>query len=538
MTENIPIGPFFIAPLKTESSGVDFLGLRQVNLDMMDTCLPGINNFTRYVRCYSVIAWIYWKFYLIAEGMGIDQPSASQLENFKDKTELLFTWGHHGLSLSGIPGISTLPPATDEPVSLLFSAWKRSVDNTSLMAAPTYGPSAKNTGGLGFIAPVSGVFYKVCGNGIRLAEALDELLSKQKNYALLKQIEPASGDENDAKELFPAWNVKTPSPAEQKAFEHSFYDPKKIGTKTKIGQRSATVNLILQLLENADNSLTASELRVAMAYGKLKHKEPLPLPYHIELARLRWLTLQIRQAQRLAMESLFSWTEWRIMSFSEQITDEIVTSALDTIKGSREIFPFADTTNQIRSSMFGDLNNLSDLIAMAKENRMYCIFELTQLLLEQLGSQGKLVVSYAMRILFLCCNYVEVLKQNDDIKPLLAHGRAERISLLHWHNMLVKWGDRSFDEFFRYILENLILSQHFGVAASRFDGNGQRLRIAIEEEGLVPMVPSPLKPFIGEDRLSMALYLMADCGLISSFDKGEKFHISAPSSRLCTKSHP
>jgi len=39
-------------------------------------------------------------------------------------------------------------------------------------------------------------------------------------------------------------------------------------------------------------------------------------------------------------------------------------------------------------------------------------------------------------------------------------------------------------DFLRLLFENLILSQHFAVAARRFDGRTHRLRISIEEEGL------------------------------------------------------
>jgi hypothetical protein len=37
-------------------------------------------------------------------------------------------------------------------------------------------------------------------------------------------------------------------------------------------------------------------------------------------------------------------------------------------------------------------------------------------------------------------------------------------------------------EFTRFLFENLVLSQHFSVAARRFDDETQRLRISFEEE--------------------------------------------------------
>lgn len=60
----------------------------------------------------------------------------------------------------------------------------------------------------------------------------------------------------------------------------------------------------------------------------------------------------------------------------------------------------------------------------------------------------------------------------------------------------------------------LILSQHFTVAARRFDGQTQRLRISIEEDGLEFLADSPVFPSLTPNRLYTALSLMADCGLI------------------------
>ena len=55
---------------------------------------------------------------------------------------------------------------------------------------------------------------------------------------------------------------------------------------------------------------------------------------------------------------------------------------------------------------------------------------------------------------------------------------------------------------------------YFSVAARRFDGATQRLRISIEEEGLAFLADSPLIPSVTPDRLATALSLMADCGLL------------------------
>jgi hypothetical protein len=529
MSPTLPKGPFFIAPLKIENSGVDFLGLRQVNLDMMDHCIPGINNFTRYVRCYSINAWIYWKFYYILEKKEIEQPLPEQLIKFKEKVETLFTWGHQGLDIQGLPGITISPPTTDGLVDLSFASWKRIADSTSLMAAPNYGPSSKDTSGLGFISPVSGIFYKAIGNGIKLAKALDSSLSTLIEYDLLTSFEIFRSEKSTAIKLLQAWDVRTPSKDEQKAFLSSFFDEKSIGTNSRIGRRSSTLGLILHLLKSASEPLSESEIRMAMTYGILPGQKQLDLDICFQTIHLLWLILQVRQGQRLAMECIFSWTEQRIMFFREQTTAQIVKSANLSILKSREILSAGDTSNQIMTKLFTGINDVSELIKTAGRNPMFCIFNLMQQLTDELiikkdeKKNAEKLIPYALRMLFLCAKYVDVLKEDEALRGFLNHGGVNRISLRYWYDILQKWGDRPIEDFFRFIIENLILSQHFGVAVSRFDGQRQRLRIAIEEEGLVPLVPHPLKPFVGDDRLKMTLLLATDCGLISMSSEGFYF---------------
>src|SRR5262245_19907864 len=124
-------GPIFVTPYRPDRGGVDFLGLRQVNIDMMSGVLPGINNVTWWIRPFSVLSWIYWKFYEIASQQKISHPSAEQLRSWKEKVETLFTWSHKLEGLQGLPGISFNPPGHG-PVPLEFEAWGRTALNTSL----------------------------------------------------------------------------------------------------------------------------------------------------------------------------------------------------------------------------------------------------------------------------------------------------------------------------------------------------------------------------------------------------------------------
>ena len=301
MSTQIPSSPFFVPPYEPEHGGVDFLGLRQANLDMMATCLPGINNVTVYIRAFSLLSWIHWKFHELTAAKGQTQVSNRAIREFSERIEVLFTWGHVLNSLGGIPGTRAKPPkTTDRAVPLTFSDWKRS-DDTSLMAAVQYGPASKTVGGLGFLDPVEGGLYRACGEGVCLAKAIDRTISTCIGAHLLR-LEAQKGTEDDAINLLSGWSVLTPSNEERAAFRKAFFDDSMAGDESDMGRRSATLALARLVLSWACRPMDLDEIRRAMVYARVPELSPLLVPGRLATARLRWAVLQVRQTQRLAHE--------------------------------------------------------------------------------------------------------------------------------------------------------------------------------------------------------------------------------------------
>ena len=100
-------------------------------------------------------------------------------------------------------------------------------------------------------------------------------------------------------------------------------------------------------------------------------------------------------------------------------------------------------------------------------------------------------------------------------------GTAPRLSLSVLRNRLTGLGDVTVAEAFEYIVEAMVISQHFSTAVNRFDGRNQRLRLSIEETGLTALVSSPWQPTVTEDRLGTLLSLAAQSDLIATTDDGE-----------------
>jgi hypothetical protein len=225
----LPVSAFFLPPPTSENNGVDFLGLRQANLDMMADLIPSINNVTSYIRPFSLLCWIFWKFHDLCAAKGIEQPSSTQLRAFRERIEVLFTWGARIEDYPNIPGKLAAPPSVrDGHVSLTFEAWGRIQASTSLIAALWYGPAAKAVIGLGFLLPIprKAGFFRTVDRGIDLAKALDQVLQADADryQNLLATLDTVTAIEDDARALWALWSPAVCNAAEQAAFCGAFFD--------------------------------------------------------------------------------------------------------------------------------------------------------------------------------------------------------------------------------------------------------------------------------------------------------------------------
>jgi hypothetical protein len=471
---------------------------------MMALCLPGINNVTRYIRPFSLLSWIYWKFYVLSEKTG-GKVTDTDLRTWKEKVETLFTWGHKLNSVGGIPGTDSKPPGKGY-VPLEFASWKRSAQNTSLMAAVQYGPAAKTIDGLGFLEPLGRNFFQTKGHGVALAETLDVNLRR---FDLLKDLGQATATAKQAERIFPAWSILEPSAAERRAFKRAFFDPSTVGDTTPIGRRSTTLQLALQVLNHAQRPLTPHEVRVSMFRGRLSSKQSGFQDPKLTASWLGWVVLQIRQSQRLALEGLLSWFEVLLVQ-GYRDTEEIVLKTLKAIEAHDSIFPFRKPGQALKVIQ----RRVSTLDQALANERDLDPFWLMDEILQAIPDRSEELAPYCLRTLLLCAAFAQLLQEQGPAKLEIQRGGSERLSLGFWTATLSRCIDLELHDFLRFFFETFILSQHFAVAARRFDGQTQRLRISIEEDGLEFLADNPLLPSVTPDRLNSALSLTEDCGLI------------------------
>ena len=503
--------PIFVPKYRPDQGGNDFLGLRAVNTALMGECLPGINNVSQHLRPFSLIAWIFWKFYHLAGSANIKSPTSEQQRIWQEKIEVLFTWSHVLNGVQGIPGTrANAPPGPRVPLD--FASWKRKLDSTSLLAAIQYGPPAKSTYGLSFIEETESGLLRTTGNGIELAEALDHSLNGVGRRKLLQQIGKASATSSEVAELYRHWTIQKPTAREKRAFRAAFYSEADIGNGSRTAFRSATVSLLLGVLKSARVGLTVDEIRNALFHGMVLQQRTSSVPSDLAMPWHRWICLQVRQAQRLAMESLLGWVERRLMYTHDRDTRSMVTYIKELWDKDGHILPVQGTIAGVQNKLAVD--NLQKFLQRSHQSEDQSLLALMDKILQAFDANDDTHVLHALRVLFLCAEAAKHLADTGTIPADLALGGPERISLRYWLDTTDRCGDLKRDEFILLLLEQHIVSQHLSVAARRYDGGTQRLRISIEEEGMTSLVNEVLPLRVTPDRLGTALSLMSECEMI------------------------
>ena len=223
------------------------------------------------------------------------------------------------------------------------------------------------------------------------------------------------------------------------------------------------------------------------------------------------------------MEGLLAWVERRLIWNRDQSIEPMVEAFYDQWTGTAKHLASAKNIGQLKNRLRDRAKSLDDFIARSEQNPEDNIFHLMSSLLSELEKDEGIAHTLAFYILLLIPSYIELLAEREHLQPMLQNGGPQRISLRYWGDFLTTMADSPLPEFFRLLLENYIISQHLAVAAGRFDGNAQRLRISLEEEGLSALVREPLYPRVTPDRLWIALSLMADCAMVKADAQREFF---------------
>lgn len=487
---DLPGLPFWVAPVRIAPNGVDHIGIRQANFDLMDTVLPGINNVTRHVRPFSIMAWVFWKADQLTQQQGNVTPS--QVIAFQERVEVLFTWGHKRDGATGLPGLRSNPPAAEPDGSrrLTFRAWGRNHGNGSLLSATQYGPASKPGRGLGLLEPTSRGLHAVRGHGIALAKALDEQLRKAGELyeKLLNTLEERTGTEEDADALLPFWRVGETTEIERKAFLDAFEAP----------QRAPAIRLLRRGLLREAGTLRA---RVAAAGVEANDDEE-------RTAGASWLVLQLRQAQRFALDSLFAAAFDLAADSGGATVDEAVAEFRRAWAGDQ-----ASNSSLLRSrweTLSKQFGSIEDLRSSFGYNQVCPLATFDQIRQDvwKLGAHATLQAVLDLAV--SAARWGIVLGQNEEYQQPARIGGGTRLSLVVWGREVEHRIEAGDEAFLRWLLTDVVVSRHVATAAARSVGGAQRLRLVIDDGRLTRFGGAPGVPFTA-DRLDCALSLLKEC---------------------------
>lgn len=522
MTE-LPHEPWFVGALPGDNGGVDYLGLREANLQLMAEFFPGINNKTNRIRPYSVMSWMVWAFLQSKRDHGETTARYDEFQRFREKVEVLFNWGHQLAGEgTGLVGNAQVCPAADGEVPLTFADWKR---NVSWLDAVNYGPSLKDESGLGFLNKHIDGFYAIKPLGAALGQALEVCLKDAGvDYETLVSADDCHASKAFAKQVHGAWNCASPSSEEARVFGQAFYVPDAMvvsgdAPRGARGRRSAAIELIRESLRLLAKPATADEVRRAMACRVLPPDARVTDMSAVQAAQNLWQVLQLRQAQRLAFEGLFGWCERKIATLEANDSEQLAAAIRELLgKDSAGEVSDAWVAHQLEDADNSPAVEGCWDVPGLNDSERHDLFEHVATLLREIRTLSDEVPVRALRLLTL----VVVATERMTIAPFAANyldagGRA-RVSLRSWAEHVRRIQARPLSSFLTHLVENFLLSQHFGVAAIRGGENRQRLRLTIEDVGLVSLLAGAggaWTPALTSDRLEAALSLMADVGIVT-----------------------
>jgi hypothetical protein len=518
-------GPFFVEPHTTESEGVDYLGLRALNLSMMDNLLPGLNNVVSMVRPFSVMAWVAWKF---EQGVaGRATVSSQDFEVFKQKVETLFVYTHvQASNAAGLPGNrQTTPPG--DPISFQFSAFRRM---GSILDAALYGPSMKNLNGLGFLSSGElGFFKPTRGAGEQMAAALDQQLRAHlsaSQYEFVSSLEQTEAWRSLIDERFQdAWSVSNVSTAEQQIFRERLFQPASIGERGIHARRSAVLRYALACLGEQKQPVEVAQLRRAMA---CRFPQSLLQNEHSKLFHLvqrHWQLLQVRQAQRLALEAVFGWVERCLFHGLAAGIDDMVDLALPAL-GLQAGSPSDESYLRSHMDMLRAVaSDVDGLFAAGVQTEEWDVLLASEVLERALRNRLPVhdVVAQALGLLLLAAAHADAFKADPLMTKRVSEGAPFRMPLGMLANFVHAQQERPVSEVLHKLIGSFVISQHLGVAAARSGDEKSRMRLSIEDRGLTSLLANGAKvlsPRRTPDRLGSALALMADCGMVRGHPPG------------------
>ncbi len=476
------------SPFTPALGGVDPLGLRQVNFDLMDLVIPGLNNVVRYIRPFTVISWAWRRAAFCAQMAGKVRVTSDELQDFVDRIEVLFVWSQLLRDRSvDLPGRDFLGFLTKANSYTFGGATWRAIRNarkysTALSAPVNYGPALKS---LGWIeqAEIPGV-YKSTAIASPAIDALDRRLDPYLSHPGLSELGEVSVSREDVERWGKAWALNLPSAEEQNAVMESFTG--ELASKT----RRDGISLILTAVKYLGGKHDVGQVRSVMC-GVPTTFQP---PENLVAVAEHWRAVQARQLFRLVLESLLHWV-------MVQLEDGPRTTSAMAVHFIQEAGAEANTQRWLADAHVESTSLVDGIVQI---QRSLTDTEAKNL---PLNIRAGLAAS-----LF-------------DVAKGIELGREDRLPLERARREARQFLDKAPTEFMEHVLGSWVFGQHVYWAVGRGLGDARsrgktilRLKVVPEENGwtLAPGAGANLRnpPRPTPDRLESTISLMREAKML------------------------
>jgi hypothetical protein len=516
------LGVRIVSDLQVDESGIDPIGLRQINLDLMDHVAPGINNVTQHVRYYTFMAWAAWKATNQAASEGIDDPNV--ISDLMERYEAFYAWSH---LLDGRPFRGSVPlkqtiARTPDGQSFLFDGkvwdnYKRT--RTNIMAPTEYGPSIK---ALRYLRLDESVVPHQVMPAVMDFEARVRTILSPPLFAVARPSVSAPEIEDFAKKL----PVEDSSEVEREVFRLMFHS---IGAaesaSSAMRRRKATIDYLMGVLKELGPS-TETEIRRRFAENRL----PAALAGDegdIANSAIMLSYLQARQLQRLATEAMLLWTE-RVLSEESEgglsrpvPTEELVARADRAAAEFDEAYDEATTVGAYLRSV--EMAGLEFGWPASAARSGTAIIDLMEALNEAQRRDITRVPGLAALSLAVVKAVNDALAQTEipQVRRKVLDGRPDRLPMDLMAKRFQAISERPRASMWAEIIEAWVIGQHVHWSAVRGGDGKQRLRIGLEGAGWMRVRKRATGNFVPTpDRLYTMLALCASSGLIRRTNEG------------------
>lgn len=522
----LPEQPFLTADFSPTGGGIDFLGMRWVNLTLLaEQLIPGINNQTRDFGVYCLAAWIPWKF---------QQLCASQkdfvLSNFRLFEERIGVAVSHTLRPES-PSVAKFGEAHGKigvqqklelPGELTFERADRT-RSTSIYAAPLYGPSLRFLDLLSYAkakdqSSLEIPFTLEDAGTTLLAETVEHALGRSRFFEKLNRLQTSRFDANEIDDL----GMQGLNPAyyrnSSKRVKRAFL--KKLIPVDEPNGRTMTARLLVQTLRKK-SGLDLDEIRAVWHTGLFADGSKFTLASeHLSKHREMWAIFQSRQYQRYVIELLMKCFEFALLNGLSSI-DAITEHALRQV-----------TKLDARPTTFRDcLMSEAKVVSRATQfravsarwneivhgNHPAYIWITPDDEPDDCHRALKMLARWYLRTL--------TWRDREEWAEVLRLGREERMSINWFFDWVSQRLDQGIESFVKDAFEQLVFGQHIRVALSRFDGKNQRLRFVLGDEGIIPTRSAANKlteslPGWTADRLTSFSQLLCDLSILDEQSDG------------------